>query len=94
MALASMLKSVGINPEDIETARQQAGIVRQFIEQTNRNTEALVARLTAIDTGLSAVRETMHRQDAMLHAIRGALAGVAQKVDQVHAASDLDDNER
>lgn len=92
MALASLLKSAGISMDDIANAREQAAVVRQFIEQSAANTAAIANRLAAIDNAISNVRDMMMRLDANLNSLKGKIDGQNRALATV--VDDLNDPER
>jgi hypothetical protein len=85
MALGAMLKQ--LSPDMLERAQAHALVVAQHIDQTNKNTEAIVQRLAAIDTGLAQIRATLQRTDAQQAAIVGRLDSLSRAMDAVVKAA-------
>lgn len=81
--LESMLKKAGIDMDDIAKAKEQAAVVRQFIEGAAANMAAIAERLAAIDNGLAQIRDKQLNHDAYIQATNGKLGTLAAQLDEL-----------
>lgn len=86
------IKSLGLDPADIERAKEHAMIQQRFIQGAAQNMEAIAVRLNAIDNGLQQIRETQTRIDAFAQAIIGRLDGLDKRLETALQTLDLQDS--